>query len=138
MATRKLPRTKIAPTVNQRSKKEDILQGTVNVIPNCSYSAKQVVECVGLGIYSGNYYVNKVIHKISNGNYTTTLQVRLKALGAASGGSSGSSAEKEEVAEPPRKEAATVTTNSAGIKAVGIRYDTGRIEEVDTDASLLR
>ena len=58
-----------------QKEKEQILQGTVNVIPSYEYCAKAIYTCVGLGQFDGNYYVKKATHTINDGNSEVTLEL---------------------------------------------------------------
>lgn len=75
--------------------KDYMLTGTLNVIPHCRYTSKSIVNCMGLGVYSGLYYIKKAVHTIRNGQYTTTLEVLLEEQRLSSGGA---------VSEEPKKE----------------------------------
>ena len=72
------------PTTNEVSAqgKKDVegrvheyIEGVVQVVPNCDYKCKKIYGINGVGsIFSGNYYVQKVTHTISD-SYTVIMEV---------------------------------------------------------------
>ncbi len=110
MAESKVPSTKAEVnahvTKEYNEAKEQILEGTVNVIPNCEYRAKSIYNFQGLGIYSGLYYIKKATHTIRNGSYTVTLSVFKKDNPGESGGGNGKGDAGEENTTSPRREEA--------------------------------
>lgn len=72
------------PTINKVSTqgKKDVeervyeyIEGVVQVVPNCDYKCKKIYGIHGVGsIFSGNYYVQKVTHTISD-TYTVSMEV---------------------------------------------------------------
>lgn len=67
--------------VNAQVKKDverrvnEYIEGAIQVIPNCDYRCKKIYGINGVGsIFSGNYYVQKVTHTISD-SYTVNMEV---------------------------------------------------------------
>ena len=53
----------------------EYIEGVIQVIPNCDYKCKKIYGVNGVGsIFSGNYYVQKVTHVISD-SYTVNMEV---------------------------------------------------------------
>lgn len=51
-------------------------EGDMTVMPNVQYKKGLVFACKGLGpLFSGNYYVQKVVHKIGGDGYSTNLSL---------------------------------------------------------------
>ena len=72
------------PTINEVSAQgnkdvegrvNEYIEGVVQVVPNCDYKCKKIYGISGVGsIFSGNYYVQKVTHTISD-SYTVNMEV---------------------------------------------------------------
>jgi len=53
----------------------EYIEGAVQVVPNCDYRCKKIYGIYGVGkVFSGNYYVQKVTHTISD-TYTVNMEV---------------------------------------------------------------
>lgn len=66
-------KTKVKKDVERRV--NEYIEGVIQVIPNCDYRCKKIYRVNGVGsIFSGNYYVRKVTHTISDG-YTVNMEV---------------------------------------------------------------
>lgn len=59
-------------------KKEEILKGTLQVVPDCDFDAGVTYKCEGLGIFSGSYYAEKVTHTITQSGYSVDIDVHRK------------------------------------------------------------
>lgn len=53
---------------------QNTIKLTLDVVPNIGYRAKGVYNIVGLGIYSGVYYIKKVTQIVNEGGMTTQLE----------------------------------------------------------------
>lgn len=72
------------PTINEVSAQgnkdvegrvNEYIEGVVQVVPNCDYKCKKIYGINGVGsIFSGNYYVQKVTHTISD-SYAVNMEV---------------------------------------------------------------
>lgn len=52
------------------------LEGTLDVMPNPEYRARDIYRIEGVGsIFSGNYYVTRAVHTISDSGYSVSLDV---------------------------------------------------------------
>ena len=59
--------TDLAVKKKNDAKTDEYITGTMNVVPHSSYRPSQVYKVMGLGnLFSGKYYVNKVVHTISD------------------------------------------------------------------------
>lgn len=65
--------TSVKKQVN--SKIEEYISGSMTVLPNSDFRPSQVYKVMGLGnVFSGKYYVNRVVHTISD-TYTVQCEV---------------------------------------------------------------
>lgn len=52
------------------------IEGSMSVLPNPNYKAKEVYKCKGLGdLFSGNYYTRRAKHTITTSGYDVELEV---------------------------------------------------------------
>ena len=66
-------------TANQSTEqKNQVLQATIEVLPNAGYRAKGMYKVDGVGIYSGMYYAKKVTHTINSEGYSVVIEALRK------------------------------------------------------------
>lgn len=53
------------------------LEGTMELVPNPNFKAREVYFCDGLGqVFNGNYYLKSVTHTISSDGYSVSADVQ--------------------------------------------------------------
>lgn len=63
------------------AKVEEYISGSMTVIPNSDFRPSQVYKVMGLGnLFSGKYYVNKVVHTISDSYKVQCEVMQIEAL----------------------------------------------------------
>lgn len=67
--------TDLAVKKKNTAKVEEYITGSMDVLPNSDFRPTQVYNVMGLGsLFSGKYYVNKVVHSIGE-TYTVNCEV---------------------------------------------------------------
>lgn len=81
------------------TKKQNILEGTLSVVPDCRYTVGRSLKLQGVGgVFSTTYNTKRVTHRVSKAGYTVEINVAklLSTETVTTGGSAGSSDSKKD------------------------------------------